>query len=94
MDFIEASDMFICERREEALRKLRNSNEDYIANNKRLIELADKVAACIEHMDAESKGILEAYHDCRSAQESDNMDQAYQCGMKDAFQIMEALAAV
>lgn len=94
MDFKEALDALICERTEAAFRKLRSDNEGYIANNRRLTDLAENVAECMRDMAPEVKGILEAYHDCRSAQEGDNIYQAYLCGMKDVLQLMELLAGV
>lgn len=94
MNFTEALDAFICERTEVAFRKLRSENEGYIANNRRLTDLAEKVAECMRDMGPEVKGILEVYNDCRSAQEGDNIYQAYLCGMKDVLQLLELLAAV
>lgn len=79
---------FVCERTEKGMRKLRANDKVYMANQEKLIKLADEVFAYLKAMDPEEKSVFMAYNDTRSAQEGDNVDQAYICGVKDAFQMM------
>jgi len=85
---------FLTELQEESLRKLLQRDEEYRENEKKLVDLAEKVVSHIKTLDSELQEIFQTYNEVRCIQEGRNRDYLYLQGIKEGVKLMRFLEII